>query len=95
MNKSTISRELRLNRDQRGCRPRQAQALCDERHRDDLNAKRFTQADWEGVEFLLQLDMSLDQVAGVIRVSFGFAFALHYWRKFISMLTLMALMALG
>ncbi len=58
VDKSTISRELRRNKGQRGWRPKQAQELCDERRRDCTNATRFTQEDWDGVEALIQQDMS-------------------------------------
>ncbi len=63
VDKSTISRELRRNKGQRGWRPKQAQELRDERRRDCTNAKRFTQEDWNGVEALIQQDMSPDQAA--------------------------------
>lgn len=63
INKTTISRELKRNRGQRGWRPKQAQALRDERCKACSNAKRFTQEDWKRVESLIQQDMSLDQAA--------------------------------
>ena len=63
VNKSTISRELKRNRGQRGWRPKQAQELRDERRQVCTNAKRFTQDDWDGVEALIQQDMSPDQAA--------------------------------
>lgn len=63
VDKSTISRELKRNKGQRGWRPKQAQELCDERRRDCANAKRFTQDDWDGVEVLIRQDLSPDQAA--------------------------------
>lgn len=63
VDKSTISRELRRNKGQRGWRPKQAQELRDERRRDCTNATRFTQEDWDGVKALIQQDMSPDQAA--------------------------------
>ena len=63
VDKSTISRELRRNKGQRGWRPKQAQYLRDERRRRCTNAKRITQEDWEGVETLIRQDMSPDQAA--------------------------------
>jgi IS30 family transposase len=63
VDKSTISRELKRNKGQRGWRPKQAQELRDERRHDCTNAKRFTQDDWDGVEALIRQDMSPDQAA--------------------------------
>lgn len=63
VHKSTISRELRRNKGQRGWRPKQAQELRDERRQSYTNAKRFTQKDWEGVARLIRQDMSPEQVA--------------------------------
>lgn len=63
VNKSTISRELKRNKGQRGWRPKQAQELRDGRRQACTNAKRFTRDDWEGVESLIRQDMSPDQAA--------------------------------
>jgi IS30 family transposase len=63
VNKSTISRELKRNKGQRGWRPKQAQELRDKRRQAYTNAKRFTQDDWEGVASLIRRDMSPDQAA--------------------------------
>lgn len=63
VHKSTISRELRRNRGQRGWRPKQAQALRDERRQKCTNAKRFSSDDWAEVERLIRLDMSPEQAA--------------------------------
>ena len=61
VNRSTISRELRRNRGQRGWRPKQAQQLRDERRHACTNAARFTQKDWDTVEALIRQDRSPDQ----------------------------------
>ena len=63
VNKSTISRELRRNRGQRGWRPRQAQDLRDKRRKGCGHAKRFDREDWNKVERLIQQDMSPEQAS--------------------------------
>jgi len=63
VNKSTISRELKRNKGQRGWRPKQAQELRDERRLACTNARRFTPDDWGVVESLIRQDMSPDQAA--------------------------------
>lgn len=61
--KSTISREFKRNKGQRGWRPKQAQALRDERRRACCNAERFSSEDWAEVERLIRWDMSPEQAA--------------------------------
>lgn len=61
--KSTISRELRRNKGQRGWRPRQAQELRNERRKKCANAKRISWNDWTEVERLIRLDMSPEQAS--------------------------------
>lgn len=63
VNKSTISRELKRNRGQRGWRPKQAQAMRDERRRSCVNARQFTPGDWECVEELIRWGFSPEQAA--------------------------------
>ena len=63
VNKSTISRELKRNRGHRGWRPKQAQAMRDERRRSCINAQRFTSEDWACVEDLIQRKFSPEQAA--------------------------------
>ena len=63
VDKSTISREVRRNRGQRGCRPKQAQELRDKRRQVCSHAKRFGLEDWNKVERLIQQDMSPEQVS--------------------------------
>lgn len=73
--KSTISRELKRNREQRGWWPKQAQALRDKRRQQCSNAKRLLLEDWAEVERLIRLDMSPKQAAarleleGTLRIS--------------------------
>ena len=75
VDKSTISRELKRNKGQRGWRPRQAQALREERRQACANAKRFSLDDWTEVERLIQLGLSPEQAAerlaleGSLRIS--------------------------
>ena len=63
MNKSTISRELKRNTGQRGWRPKQAQALRDERRLACANAQRITPSDWVEVERLIGQDLSPEQAS--------------------------------
>jgi IS30 family transposase len=71
--KSTISRELRQNKCQRGGHPKQAQELRDERRRDCINATRLNQEDWNSVEALIQQDISPDQTAARLVLERGLA----------------------
>nr|WP_256380139.1 IS30 family transposase [Candidatus Nitrotoga sp. AM1P] len=50
MDKSTISREFRRNKGQRGWRPKQAQSLRDERRQTYINGKQFSSESWAEVE---------------------------------------------
>ena len=63
VNKSTISRELRRNRGQRGWRPKQAQELRDERVRQKAQTRRFSREDWNKVERMIRQDMSPEQAS--------------------------------
>ena len=63
VDKSTISRELKRNKGQRGWRPKQAQALWEERRRACANAQRFSLNDWTEVERLIQLGLSPEQAS--------------------------------
>lgn len=56
VDKSTISREFRRNKGQRGWRPKQAQSLRDERKQACLNGKRFSTDEWAEVERLIRTD---------------------------------------
>ena len=61
---STISRELKRNRGQRGYRPKQAQQLADSRRQAKANATRITTLTWQQVEADLRKDWSPEPVSG-------------------------------
>lgn len=61
--KSTISREMRRNRGQRGYRPKQAQELAVARHRAAYRP-RITAQTWQQVKVLLRQEWSPEQIAG-------------------------------
>ena len=62
VHKSTISRELRRNRGERGYRPKQAQQKAQERRAN--NGLVIKEADWWLVEEKLRLEWSPEQVSG-------------------------------
>jgi IS30 family transposase len=63
VDKSTISREFRRNKGQRGWRPKQAQSLRDERRQVCLNGKQFSSDSWAEIERLIQENLSPEQAA--------------------------------
>ncbi len=63
VDKSTISREFRRNKGQRGWRPKQTQSLRDERKQACLNGKQFSTDEWTEVERLIRADLSPEQAA--------------------------------
>jgi IS30 family transposase len=63
VNQSTISRELKRNSGGHGWRPKQAQAMRDERRRCCINGQRFMSEDWAGMEELIQHKFSPEQAA--------------------------------
>lgn len=65
--KSTISREVRRNRGQRGYRPKQAQAVAVERHRAAYRP-RISVETWRQVESLVRRDWSPEQIAGRLKL---------------------------
>ena len=75
VDKSTISREFRRNKGQRGWRPKQAQSLRDERKQACINGKQFSPDSWAEVERLIREDLSPEQAAnwleleGELRIS--------------------------
>lgn len=75
VDKSTISREFRRNKGQRGWRPKQAQSLRDERKQACINGKQFSSDEWGEVERLIREDLSPEQAAdrleleGQLRIS--------------------------
>jgi transposase, IS30 family len=65
VHKSTVSRELKRNRGQRGYRPQQAQSLAIE-HRQK-GVPRITTQIWAFVERLLRQDWSPEQISGRLK----------------------------
>lgn len=63
VDKSTISREFRRNKGHRGWRPKQAQALRDERKQACINGRQFSSDEWAEVERLIRADLSSEQAA--------------------------------
>jgi len=65
VHKSTVSRELKRNRGQRGYRPQQAQSLAMERRQKSV--PRITAVMWVVVERLLRQDWSPEQISGRLK----------------------------
>ena len=63
VHKSTISRELKRNRGQRGYRPRQAHQFAQQRHQDKPRSK-ITLTTWTTVKRLLRFQWSPEQISG-------------------------------
>jgi len=60
---STISRELRRNRGQRGYRPKQAQQMAQGRARTSRTRRRITEHQWQGIATLIRQKWSPEQIA--------------------------------
>ena len=71
VDKSTISREFRRNKGQRGWRPKQAQSLRDERRQACTNGKCFSSDEWAEVERLIREDLSPEQAANRLELEGG------------------------
>ena len=71
VDKSTISRELKRNKGDRGWRPKQAQRLRNERRQDCINGQRLTLDDWTEVDRLIRQDISPEQVAARLELEGG------------------------
>jgi IS30 family transposase len=67
VDKSTISRELKRNRGQRGYRPKQANELARSRCKAKANATRINAETWQKVEADLRKDWSPEQVSGHLK----------------------------
>ena len=76
VNKSSVSRELKRNRGQRGYRPQQAQAKAVQRRAKAV--PRLTEADWVMVERLLRQEWSPEQISGRLKKEQGFRIS-HEW----------------
>jgi IS30 family transposase len=64
---STICRELRRNRGQRGYRPKQAHVLACSRRRSKDNATRIKLKTWQSIESLVCQDWSPQQICGYLK----------------------------
>ena len=76
VNKSSVSRELKRNRGQRGYRPQQAQEKAVQRRAKAV--ARITEADWGMVERLLRQEWSPEQISGRLKKEQGFRIS-HEW----------------
>jgi len=76
VHKSSISRELKRNRGQRGYRPQQAQELAAARRQKSV--PRITTKVWKIVESLLQQDWSPEQISGRLKKEQGIRIS-HEW----------------
>ena len=65
--KSTISREIKRNRGERGYRPYQAHDNAQARRERNRNAREIEPEVWAEVEELIRLDWSPEQVAGSLK----------------------------
>jgi transposase, IS30 family len=66
---SSISRELKRNRGQRGYRPKQAQALSEARMRASDNGRRVSDAVWSVVDDKLNETWSPEQISGHLKTN--------------------------
>jgi IS30 family transposase len=71
VDKSTISREFRRNKGQRGWRPKQAQSFRDVRRQALTNGKHFSSDEWAEVERLIREDLSPEQAANRLELEGG------------------------
>lgn len=76
MHKSSVSRELKRNRGQRGYRPQQAHEMAVGRRAK--SAPRITVQTWAGVENLLRQDWSPEQISGRLNKEQGIRIS-HEW----------------
>ena len=76
VHKSSVSRELKRNRGQRGYRPQQAQELAADRRRKTV--PRITAEVWSIVESLLKQDWSPEQISGRLKKEQGIRIS-HEW----------------
>jgi len=75
---STISRELRRNRGQRGYRCKQAHRLAQQRAGSCRSRRRIAFEQWQAVERLLRRDWSPEQIAARLRLEGGLRVS-HEW----------------
>ena len=77
VNKSTISRELRRNRGQRGYRPKQAHRFVQQRRRKAI-AKRISAETWAQIDKKIRQDWSPEQISGWLKANTETAVS-HEW----------------
>ena len=77
VNKSTISRELRRNRGQRGYRPKQAHRYAQQRRRKAI-PKRISVETWTQIDEKLRQDWSPEQISGWLEKNTDTAVS-HEW----------------
>jgi IS30 family transposase len=76
VHKSTISRELRRNRSQRGYRPKQAHQKAVKRR--NKAKKRISQREWQKVDEKLKIDWSPEQISNKLWPLYGIQVS-HEW----------------
>lgn len=76
VHKSSVSRELKRNRGQRGYRPQQAHELAEDRRQKAVS--RITVEVWTVVESLLRQDWSPEQISGRLKKEQGVRIS-HEW----------------
>jgi IS30 family transposase len=76
VHKSTISREMKRNRGQRGYRPKQAHEFALSRRKKVRH--RIPERTWEWIELLIRQEWSPEQVSGWLRETSGISIS-HEW----------------
>ena len=81
---STVSRELRRNKGQRGYRYKQADSFCLYRRHAEHRHQRIAKSTWELVDSYLSVDWSPEQISNYLRLEHGLAIStesiyLHIW----------------
>jgi IS30 family transposase len=77
VHKSTIGREIKRNRGQRGYRPKQAHSLAEQRRQSKYHS-RITLETWHLIEARLRLEWSPEQITGWLRLN-GHPTVSHEW----------------
>jgi IS30 family transposase len=78
VHKSTISRELKRNRGQRGYRPKQAHQKAMQRRKEKVR-HRIREKDWALIEEKIQLDWSPEQISGWLKKEHARLRVSHEW----------------
>ena len=77
VNKSTVNRELRRNRGQRGYRPKQAHRLAQQRRREAIT-RRISSETWAQIDEKIRQDWSPEQISGWLKKNTDTAVS-HEW----------------